>query len=485
MDQNSQYQSMPQEDDPPSVTSGRPGLVHASSQPDIPMERALLGALLVDIQQAVPLTLDMQLKPSDFYKESHGEIYGAILTLWEQNRKVDIYTVLDELVRRGQDVKVGGLTYLSDLWDHSGVPSNIKEYAQSIVNKSVLRQLLGICAEVSEKCKDPTSDTEETLDLAESRVFGLRDNRENREMVFMPDSLNSVYVKVAALHSSGQSGGISGLPTGYSLLDYLTGGLQASDLIILGGRPGMGKTSLALNLAVNAALPYRRQTRSDMPAYSVAIFSMEMSTEQLIQRLLCQIGNYNLRDIRSGRIPAEQMAAMGEAVARLMKASIYIDDTPALRPLDLRARTRRLLRKLDKSPYPLRLIVVDYLQLMRPNEKHSNLEQSVREISGALKAMAKELNIVVLALSQLRRPENVSKPDLADLRDSGAIEQDADIVAFIVRDELAKPDQQVPEGQAFLTIRKHRNGPTGKVQLYFNKACSSFEPTSIVNLEES
>jgi replicative DNA helicase len=476
---------MPQNEDKMPQNSYRNQMTQPSpsTQSMVDMERAILGALLVDFKEGMSLALDAKLKAEDFYIEAHGLIFSAILSLWNQNKKIDIFTVGQRLVDLGQASRVGGRAFLSELWDNSGVPANISDYAKVIVEKSIGRQLMGICVEVTEKCKDPTEKVEETLDFAEAKVFSLRENQENKGLVFLPDSVHGVLSHVMDLHKNAGNG-LSGLPTGYKLLDFITGGFQASDMIILGGRPGMGKTSLALNFAVNAAMPYRRQDRSDMPAYSVAIFSMEMSTEQLIQRLMCQIGGYNLSYIRSGRLTSKEMTSLNEVVTKLMQASIYIDDTPALRPLDIRSKARRLMRSLSAGTYPLKMIVVDYLQLMRPDEKHSNLEQSVREISGSLKALAKELNIVVLALSQLKRPENVSKPDLSDLRDSGAIEQDADIVAFIVRDELAKPDTNVPEGQAHLTIRKHRNGPTGKIQLYFNKDCSSFEPTSLVDVPD-
>ncbi|MDR1576920.1 MAG: replicative DNA helicase [Deltaproteobacteria bacterium] len=469
----------PEVSDRISGVSGREtGLANLS------MEKALLGALLVDIREGVPQALDAKLKPEDFYKDAHGDIYSAILGLWDQNHKVDIFTVGEELAKRGLEAKCGGEAYLSELWDNSGVPAHVKDYAKSISEKSQVRQLMGICAEITEMCKRNPGEIQQILDLAESRIFALRDARDNGRMVYLPDAVHGVFNHVATLYGDGGNKGISGSPTGFSYLDYLTGGWQPSDLVILGGRPGMGKTSLALNFALAAALPFKRQTRADLPPYTVAIFSMEMSTDQLIQRLMCQLGGFDLLNIRSGRLTSEQMQFMPGVVANLMKASIFIDDSSGLTPLELRARTRRLLRKLSGTEYPLKLIIIDYLQLMNPNEKHNNLEQSVREISGALKALAKELNITVLALSQLKRPMDVSKPSLSDLRDSGAIEQDADIVGFVLRQSEATPDNPGEEGEATLTLRKHRNGPTGKVHLFFNKACSSFEPSGMVDVSE-
>jgi replicative DNA helicase len=445
------------------------------------MERALLGALLVDIREGVPRALDCKLKKEDFYGEANGEIYAAILALWDQNQKVDIFTVGEEIRRRGLESRCGGQAYLSQVWDNSGVPAHVTDYAKSIVDKSQARQLVTICAEVTESCKSNAISVQEVLDEAEAKIFALREARETGRMVYVPDAVHSVHSHVAALFGDSGKKGISGLPTGYSYLDFLTGGFQPSDLIILGGRPGMGKTSLALSIALNATLPYRRQTNAAEPPFSVAIFSLEMAVEQLIQRLICQLGGYDLSSIRSGRLTMEEMDDMRGVVANLMKASLYIDDSSALTPLELRARARRLMRKLAGSSYPLKMIMVDYLQLMRPNERHANLEQAVREISGSLKSLAKELNVVVFALSQLRRPENLKSPSLSDLRDSGAIEQDADIVAFVVRKDVADPGKPELEGQAELIVKKHRNGPTGVVYLRFVKECSRFDPTDLIN----
>jgi replicative DNA helicase len=450
---------------------------------NVAMERALLGALLVDIREGVPKVMDAKLKPGDFHKEAHGDIFAAILTLWDQNHKVDVYTVAEELNKLGRLAKCGGQAYIGELWENSGVPAHVNEYSKALVDKSQVRQMMGICAEITEMCKKSPGEVQEILDLAEKRIFTLRESRDTGQMVFLPHAVHGVYAHVAKLYGTGDKKAISGVPTGYSYFDFLTGGFQPSDLIILGGRPGMGKTSLALNIALSVALPFKRQAHADMPPYSVCVFSMEMAVEQLIQRLICQLGTYDLLGIRSGRLTKEEMETMSAVIANLMKASIYIDDSSGLTPMELRARTRRLIRRLSGTDYPLKLVIVDYLQLMRPNERHNNLEQQVREISGSLKALAKELNITVLALSQLKRPENVDKPSLSDLRDSGAIEQDADIVAFVVRKDVAQPERTDLKGQAELNIKKHRNGPTGVIYLHFNDKCSSFEPTSVVDVE--
>ncbi|MDR1871250.1 MAG: replicative DNA helicase [Deltaproteobacteria bacterium] len=448
---------------------------------NVDTEKAMLGALLVDIKEGVPLALDTKLKADDFYVEAHALIYAAILYLWDKNQKVDYVTVNDELKKRGQDVKCGGLDYLIELFDKSGAPAHVADYSKSISERSQIRQLMRICAEISDQCKNNNGDVQAIIDQAEAKIFALRESRDSGQMVFLPDAVQGVYSQVAALFGDGQGTGISGQPTGYDWLDHLTGGFQTSDLIVLGGRPGMGKTSFALNLALNAALPFRRQTRSELPPYTVAIFSLEMGVEQLVQRFICQLGGYDLLHIRSGRLNENDMQGMKDVIANLTRASIYMDDSSSLTPLELRARCRRLIRRLKDSPNPLKLIIIDYLQLMRPNTKHSTLEQEVREISGALKGLAKELNVTVMALSQLKRPENVGAPSLSDLRDSGAIEQDADIVAFVVRLDVVDPDKPELEGLAELKIKKHRNGPTGVVHLRFHKHSSSFEGTTLVN----
>ncbi|MDR1608563.1 MAG: replicative DNA helicase [Deltaproteobacteria bacterium] len=449
---------------------------------DVVTERALLGALLVNINECAPQVLELKLKATDFYKEAHGHIYSSILRLFDQNKKVDVFTLNEELVSQGLDQKIGGHDYLVKLWDESGLINNVDEYAKILIAKSQARELIAICGEISDMCQKNQVGVSEILDIAESRIFALRESRDSGRMVYVPDELPSVYKKVAALYGQSGQNSISGLPTGYSRLDYLTGGFQPSDLIILGGRPGMGKTSLALNIALMAALNKKRECRSDLPPYSVAFFSMEMSIDQLIQRLMCQLGAFNLMHIRSGRLTEAQMAELPHVVSELLEARMYVDETSAITPMDLRARTRRLKRRLEGTKYPLKMIIVDYLQLMRPNERHNNLEQAVREISGALKALAKELNITVMALSQLKRVDNVAKPSLSDLRDSGAIEQDADIVMFVVRESEANPEKAIQEGDAKLFVRKHRNGPTGVIPLYFNKACSSFEPGRIQDI---
>jgi replicative DNA helicase len=300
----------------------------------------------------------------------------------------------------------------------------------------------------------------------------------------MPDSLDAVQNHLAYLY--GQGGAISGLPTGFSYLDHLTSGLQLSDVVILGGRPGMGKTAMALNLTLNMVLPERwPKTKCVMKPFSVCFFSLEMSRDQLIQRLISQLGGYNLKEIRSGGLKSEDMARLPDTVNRLRDAKIHIDDSSLLTPNEVRARTRALKRRLEGTEFPLKMIVIDYLQIMRPDGRHQNNELAVREISGRLKALAKELNIVVLALSQLRRPKDLGNLSLLDLRDSGSIEQDADLILFVVREDLVHPDKPELKNKSTLTIHKHRNGPTGKVWLNFIAESSSFENDTLTDQRQA
>jgi replicative DNA helicase len=255
--------------------------------PEIDIEMALLGALLMDINEGILKVIDAKLRPSDFLVEANGKIFSVILALWERHRKVDIITVNEELINQGQDSRTGGLKYLNALWDNACIPAYVQEYAETVVEKSNSRELHNIFSEILERIKHPESKSTGILDLAEQKVFAIRDKRENKKSVFLPDEAPRLYSEIFEMHMKGLGNELPGLPTGYRLLDNLIGGFQPSDLIVLGGRPGMGKTSLALNLVLNAALPCQRQAYSDMPACSVAFFSLEMSEKQILQRILC------------------------------------------------------------------------------------------------------------------------------------------------------------------------------------------------------
>ena len=443
-------------------------------------ERALLGAIMLDAPEALPRVLETGLMHEDFFKEGHGDIYRAIVVLYDKGEPVDLVTTAEALRKQGSLEKVGGEAYLSELYDSIGIASHADRYAKIIIDRSVLRRLISISTVISEECRGNPKEVDEVLDRAESSIFTVRDERGNQSLQRIPDLLGAAFARIEALTSRGE--GLTGVPSGYTELDNLTGGLQRSDLIILAGRPGMGKTAMALNLALNTALPEQRQQHKDMPGVGVAIFSLEMATEQLLQRLLCQTGHLNLKDLRTGRLKPDDITNLTRAITSLEKAEIFIDDTPSIRIMELRAKARRLKSQLNSRGIELGLVMVDYLQLMRGTGKADNREQEISEISRSLKALAKELNVAVLALSQMNRraEERTDKrPQLSDLRESGAIEQDADIIAFIFRPEVYEKDEGKKadlSGRAELNVEKHRNGPTGQISLRFLHTYSSFVP---------
>ncbi|MDR1486446.1 MAG: replicative DNA helicase [Deltaproteobacteria bacterium] len=445
------------------------------SKPDLDVERSLLGAILADVFEALPLTMEAKLAPTDFFHAPHGEIYKMIISLYDSGKPVDVTSVNDGLRTKGVLASVGGASYVAELWDHFGVPGHVGYYAKLIIDRAMLRTILNITQDISLKCRSNPPSVVDVLDEAEAAIYKVRDDRSSSRLVAISTQMTSFFDKITDLRL--HKGGITGQPTGYAHLDRLTGGFQKTDLIILGGRPGMGKTSLALNLAINVAIPSQREDKKDLPASPVVIFSLEMGTEQVLQRLLCQIGQHNLLELRTGRISDEEIGKLTSTASLLRNSPIFIDDTAAIRPLELRAKTRRLQSQLRNQGQQLGLVVVDYLQLMRPNGKHNNREQEISEISGSLKSLAKELDVPVLTLSQLKRAD-ASEPSLSDLRESGAIEQDADIVFFVLRRELLKQDNPDLKGQAELQLKKHRNGPTGVVYMHFKQHCTSFLPAT-------
>jgi replicative DNA helicase len=443
-------------------------------------ERALLGAVLLDAAEALPRVLETRLMADDFFKEGHGEIFRAITQLYDKGDPVDLVTTAEALKRRGALDKVGGRAYLSELADSIGVAANVARYARIVIDRSILRRMISISASISEECQGSPQEVDDVLDRAESAIYRVRDERGAQSLKRVPDLLGAAFARINALRD--RSEGLTGVSTGYASLDSLTGGFQRSDLIILAARPSMGKTALALNLALNAALPSQRQQHKNLPGVAVAIFSLEMATEQLLQRLMCQCGHLNLGDLRTGKLGPEDIGKLTTAISRLENAEIFIDDTPAIRVLELRAKTRRLKSQLDARGSSLGLVVVDYLQLMRGSDRTDSREQEISEISRALKGLAKELSVPVLALSQLNRrlEERPNKrPILSDLRESGAIEQDADIIAFVYRPEVYTKDDPSLFGKAELIVGKHRNGPTGTIDLTFMGQYASFEPAEM------
>jgi len=451
-------------------------------------EEALLGAVLLDPEMALPNALETGLRPEDFFKEAHVEIFRACLKLDADRQPVDQVTTAEALKSRGALDKCGGPAYLARLYDGIGLAANAGRYARIIIDRAILRRLISLAGAIAQRSQGTPPEVEDLLDWAESEIMKVRSERRADAFINAAEEIkDEIFPQILALKDKRREGlALTGLPSGYDALDKLTGGFQPSDLIVLAARPGLGKTSLALNLALNAAIPGQRQTFRQLPPAAVAFFSLEMDQKQLLFRLICQVGHFNLKDLRTGWTADEDIVPLTETIDRLGRARIYIDDTPALRVLELRAKARRLKSQLQGQGSDLGLVVVDYLQLMRGSERRAwdNREQEISEISRSLKSLAKELHLPVLALSQLnrdmeKRPGRDKKPRLSDLRESGAIEQDADLIAFIHSPETGgegEDPEQRGDRQVRLLIEKHRNGPTGYVPLYFKASSATFLP---------
>jgi replicative DNA helicase len=437
----------------------------------VDVEVAVLGAMLID-KEAISRAVEI-LSPDDFYKPAHQKIFRAMTTLFDRSEPVDLITTVEELKRQGALEQIGGPLYVTELTQRVTTAANVEYHAHIILEKSLMRNLIGTTAEVSTRAFSDTEDALQLLDEAESKIFRISERRMRRTFMPMKTAITDAFHVLEAIH--GKHGGVTGVPTGFTDLDSLTGGFQRSDLIIIAGRPSQGKTALALSLARNAALHHEKKT-------SVGIFSLEMSREQLVIRMLATEARVNAHKLRTGRLPEDDWKNLGRAAGRLAEAKIFLDDTPALSILELRAKARRL-----KAEHGIGLIIVDYLQLVQGPRNAENREREISWISRSLKALAKELDLPVIALSQLNRsPETRGgdkRPMLSDLRESGAIEQDSDVVMFVHRPEMfgikeMKDDDgsMLPtEGLAQIIIGKQRNGPTGTVKLFFQREYAGFE----------
>ena len=427
-------------------------------------EQSVLGAVLLRAQ-ALDQVADL-LSPEDFYRSGHGNIFQAMLDLWGKGEPVDLVTVTALLKERGRLEDVGGPVFLAALSEHVGTAANAAYYAKLVHDKSVLRRLLACSQNITQACLSPVEDVEAFLDKAEADIFKVAESK--IRLGFQPLS-SLVETEVATLEAiwHRDQGRITGVPSGFPDLDGLTAGFQPGDLIIIAARPSMGKTALALNIAFNAA--YQAQV-------PVAFFSLEMSKEQLVRRLLSNVGEIDASHLRRAFLTNDEWKKLQEAASFLLECPIYIDDSPAAAVLEVRSKARRL-----KAEDKLGLLVVDYLQLMRGRSDAPSREQEISDISRSLKALAKELSIPVIALSQLSRKVEDrprKEPQLADLRESGAIEQDADVILFIYRDEVYN-DTSPEKGQARILLKKQRNGPTGEFKLAFRGLYTrfdSFEP---------
>ncbi len=428
---------------------------------NIEAEQNLLGGLLVD-ETALPRVIEL-VQPSDFYKEAHGIIYSAILNLFDRNEPRDLVTVHNALLSTGKLEAVGGASYLAELADIMPFAANIEYYARIVRDKSLLRKLIQASAEIAGRCyEDSGGDVDDILADAESSIFEISQQKLKKSFHPIRGVLTSSIKKIESLFERKEM--VTGIPSGFDDLDKLTAGFQPSDLIIIAGRPSMGKTAFALNIVQHAAIS------GGVP---VAFFSLEMSREQLALRMLCSEARIDAQRVRTGFLSEEDWPRITAAAGMLAEAKIFIDDTPALPILEMRAKARRL--QVEQG---LGLVVVDYLQLMRGRHNVERREQEISEISRSLKAMAKELNVPVIALSQLNRKVEDrpnKRPQMSDLRESGAIEQDADVIMFIYRDEVYNKAEDNPNrGKAEIIVGKQRNGPTGVVHLAFISKLSSF-----------
>jgi replicative DNA helicase len=435
--------------------------LHKLPPQNIEAEESILSAVLID--SSTLLDIIEILSPEDFYRTAHQKIFAAITELYAKSEPIDLVTVANKLKEKGQLEDMGGATYLAQLVDTVPLAVNAEHYARIIRDKSSLRKLIAQANIIVNRCFEDRGDVDEVINFAEKSIFEISENKLKRSFFPVSDLING---NIDALEERQGSGSmLTGVPSGFTRLDQLTSGFQGSDLIIVAARPSMGKTSFALNVARNAAVD------SNVP---VAIFSLEMSKEQLSMRLLTSEARIDSSRLRGGFFNEDDWERLTNAAGILEQAPIYIDDSADVTPMDIRAKARRL--KADKG---LGLVIIDYLQLMRGSTSKERRDLEISEISRSLKILAKELNVPVLALSQLNRmleQRSDKRPMLSDLRESGALEQDADLVAFIYRDEVYNQDENNPKrGKAEIILGKQRNGPVGTAFLTFLKSYTRFE----------
>ena len=427
----------------------------------IEAEESLLSGILIDNNTLLDI-IDI-ISPEDFYRSVHQKIFSGIVELFSKNEPVDLVTLTNALKERGNLEEIGGATYLATLVDTVPLAVNAKHYAKIVHDKASLRRLIEKANEIAKECFEDRGNVDEIIDFAESSIFEISKNKHNQSFYPISEIIDG---NIETLEErQGNKALVTGVPTGFARLDNLMSGLQKSELIILAARPSMGKTALALNIARNAAVD------ANVP---VAIFSLEMSKEQLSMRLLCSEARIDSSRLRGGFFSMEDWRKLTDAAGVLSDTSIFIDDTPDISGMEIRAKARRL--KMEKD---IGIVIIDYLQLMKGRMSAERRDLEISEISRSLKALAKELDIPVMALSQLNRmleQRNDKQPRLSDLRESGALEQDADVVAFIYRDEVYNSDDNNPKkGTADILIRKNRNGPTGEATLTFLDSYTRFE----------
>lgn len=435
---------------------------------NIEAEQSILGGILLE-NNAINRVNEILSSPDDFYSEAHRKIFKTIVELYEKNEPVDLITLSNALKNKNLLDAVGGPAYIASLVDNVPSAANVANYSKIVKEKAILRGLIGSATEIIDSCYETGSDVDSLLDKAEHSIFEISENKVRISFSPLKDLVKESFKSIEDLFSRKDM--ITGVPTGFDKIDDLTSGLQKSELIIIAGRPSMGKTAFALNIALNAAM------ETQVP---VAIFSLEMSKEQLAFRLLASEGKVDSQRMRKGFLGETDWPKLTTAAGRLSEAPLFIDDTAAISILEMKAKSRRL--KAEKG---LGLIIVDYIQLMSAGNNNDSREREISEISRSLKALAKELKVPVIALSQLNRKvedRTNRRPQMADLRESGAIEQDADVIAFIYRDEVYNKSEDNPDkGTAEIIIAKQRNGPTDTVKLAFIDKYTSFE--NLVRME--
>ncbi len=437
-----------------------------TSDPKVPphnieAEMSLLGSVLIDSDAIVKIT--DKVTAGDFYDEKHKKIFAAVKHLYDSHSPIDVLTLTDQLKTKKELESIGGAPYLNELTNFVPTAAHVHQYAEIVADKALRRRLISATAEISDISYDENKKVAELIESAESRLFEVSDKNIKHDIVSLENVLGESFERLDELHKD--KGTIRGVPTGYRDLDNILAGLQKSDLIIIAARPSMGKTALSLNLAHNIS------TKS---AQSVLLFSLEMSKEQLVDRLLAAEAGVDAWSLRTGNLNDSDFEKIGHAMGTLSEAQIFIDDTPGITVSDMRTKARR-----EAHRNPLGLVIVDYLQLMSGGSRYGgdvNRVQEISEISRGLKGIARELNVPVIALSQLSRSvesRSPQIPQLSDLRESGSIEQDADIVAFLYREDYYNPDTN-RKNLTDIFIKKHRNGPTGAVELYFDREKQRF-----------
>ncbi len=431
-------------------------------------EKAVLGAMLID-EEAIGDVVEV-LDASYFYDVANQRIFEAVVKLFSTRRNVDTITLSDQLTIDGVLEAVGGAAYLAELVEFVPTAANVRHYAEIVKEKGIKRQLIKNATEIVSRSYDSNVEVDDLLDTSEQLIFNIADSREKNQAVQVSSLLKSTIDSIHSLYERKES--VTGVPTGFYELDRMTSGLQRSDLVIVAARPSMGKSAFAASICEYASIEKK---------IPVAFFSLEMSKEQVVMRLLCSQARVDASKVRAGLLSASDWPVLTGAAAKLSTAPFWIDDTPAISPLELRAKARRLKAKSD-----IGLIVVDYLQLMRGSSKAESRQQEISEISRSLKSLARELSVPVVALSQLSRAvesRTDKTPMLSDLRESGAIEQDADVVIMLMREEYYDPKPE-NAGIADIIVGKQRNGPTGKVKLRFSREFVRFDNLEKIHTEE-